>query len=180
MSWFDAKALRAGITAIVAAATLSACQVRPLYGEAGARSGGDSRLAAVAVEEVATRDAQQVRNHLIFLINGGQAETAEPRWRVNLGISSATTGALARQVSTTEDAAPTAATVTMTTLYVIADAGTGETVASGKRQVASSFDRPGQSFASARAQRDAEDRAARELAEQLRLAILQDLARVGP
>jgi len=50
-------------------------------------------------------------------------------------------------------------------------------VASGRRSISSSFDRPLQEFAAYRAQRDAEDRAARELADLLHLAVAQDLAR---
>ncbi len=67
--------------------------------------------------------------------------------------------------------------MTLTAAYTLSDATTGKTVASGKRSITSSFDRPLQEFAAYRAQRDAEDRAARELADLLRLAIAQDLAR---
>jgi LPS-assembly lipoprotein len=50
-------------------------------------------------------------------------------------------------------------------------------VSNGDRQFSASYDVPRQEFAAVRAQRDAENRAARELAELLRLAIAQDLSR---
>ena len=54
---------------------------------------------------------------------------------------------------------------------------TGKRIAAGKRNVSASFDRPRQEFARLRAERDAENRAARELAELLRLAIAQDMSK---
>lgn len=179
MSWCDVRTLRAGLAAAVAAAMLTGCQVRPLYSTASTSADAPARVASVAVKTVSTREAQQVRNHLIFLINGGAREAADARYQVSLGVTAMTTGALATQVADTTDYVPTASTVTMTSLYQINDTTTGESVASGKRQVMASFDRPRQEFAAARAERDAQDRAARELAEQLRLAILQDLERAG-
>ena len=72
---------------------------------------------------------------------------------------------------------PTAGTVTLTARYVLTETATGKAVTEGQRQIMSSYDRPFQEFAAARAQRDAENRAARELAELLKLALAQDLSR---
>ncbi|TIR45334.1 MAG: hypothetical protein E5X53_37300, partial [Mesorhizobium sp.] len=74
---------------------------------------------------------------------------------------------------------PTAGTVTLTANYVLTDAKTGKTIATGRRSIASSYDRPRQEFATYRAQIDAENRAARELADLLRLSIAQDLVKHG-
>ena len=52
-------------------------------------------------------------------------------------------------------------------------------MSTGRRQIASSYDIPRQEFAAVRAERDAENRAARELAELLRLALAQDLEKAG-
>lgn len=179
MSWSEAKALHIVMAVAAAATMLSACQVRPLYAPAAVSADAPARVASVAVKPVTTREAQQVRNHLVFFINGGAAEATDARYQVSLGVTSSTTGAMAVQVADTDDYVPTASTVTMTSIYTISDTETGDRVASGKRQVAASYDRPRQGFAAARAERDAQDRAARELAEQLRFAILQDLERAG-
>jgi LPS-assembly lipoprotein len=63
----------------------------------------------------------------------------------------------------------------LTSSYVLTKARTGEAVATGTRRISSSYDRSRQEFAALRAERDAENRAARELAELLRLAIAQDI-----
>jgi LPS-assembly lipoprotein len=49
-------------------------------------------------------------------------------------------------------------------------------VATGRRNMSSSIDVPRQQYAALRAQNDAQQRAARELAQLLRFAIAQDLA----
>jgi LPS-assembly lipoprotein len=91
-------------------------------------------------------------------------------------VSQSVQSAASVQVSANEDV-PTAGTVTLTAAYTLTDAKTGEQVASGRRSMSSSYDVPTQQFAAYRALRNAEDRAARELADLLRLAIAQDLAR---
>ena len=79
----------------------------------------------------------------------------------------------------TDENEATAGTVTLTASYALTDAKTGTTIATGKRSITSSFDKPRQEFASYRAQIDAENRAARELADLLRLSIAQDLVKHG-
>ena len=67
--------------------------------------------------------------------------------------------------------------MTLTATYVVTDITTGKQVAKGKRSIASAYDRPRQEFARRRAERDAENRAARELAELLQLAIAQEMSK---
>jgi LPS-assembly lipoprotein len=82
-------------------------------------------------------------------------------------------------VQIANDNEPSAGTVTLTADYVLTRKADGEVVATGRRQVSASFDRARQEFATLRAERDAQDRAARELAELLRLALAHDLERAG-
>ncbi|HHZ09222.1 MAG TPA: hypothetical protein GX405_10645 [Rhizobiales bacterium] len=164
---------------LLASLTLtSACTVRPLYSSAPATSGGTAtmagELASIAIKPVTTREAQQVRNHLTFLFYGGAAEPASPAYTLSLSVSSKIDVAASIQ-QTTEDEEPTAKTVTMVGRYWLL-AADGTQVAAGRRQITSSYDIPSQEFAALRAERDAQDRAARELAELLRLAVAQDLA----
>ena len=162
-----------------ALALTSACTVRPLYSSAPATSAGTAtmseELASIAIKPVTTREAQQVRNHLMFLFYGGGAEPANPAYTLTVSVSPRIDTAASIQW-TTEDEEPTAKTVTMRGTYRLT-AADGTQVASGRRQIASSFDVPGQEFAAIRAERDAKDRAARELAELIRLAVAQDIAR---
>ena len=62
---------------------------------------------------------------------------------------------------------------------MLTDAKTGVVVATGKRSIRHPSTCRRQEFASYRAQIDAENRAARELAEMLSLSVAQDLVRHG-
>ncbi|MDX8518978.1 LPS assembly lipoprotein LptE [Mesorhizobium dulcispinae] len=173
---------RAALCGLVASlALVSACTVRPLYSSApltvGSTVGAAAELASISIKPVGTRYGQQVRNNLIFAFSQGSGEPASPAYTLDLGVTELIESAAIVQVQTEEDE-PTAGTVTLTANYVLRDA-TGAVVAVGKRSIPSSFDRPRQEFAAYRAQIDAENRAARELADLLRLAVAQDLARHG-
>ncbi|PSM19018.1 LPS assembly lipoprotein LptE [Nitratireductor sp. StC3] len=151
----------------------SACTVRPLHGEASGSIGGAGGLGTIAVNPVKSRYAQEVRNHLIFGLNGGAGQPANPRYLLDLNVTSTFRSAASVQVARENE--PTAGAVVMSSRYRLVDAETGKAVANGKRSVNASFDKPRQEFAVVRAERDAENRAARELAEMLRVALAQDL-----
>lgn len=151
----------------------SACTVRPLYGEASGSIGGGGGLGSIAVNPVTSRYAQEVRNHLIFGLNGGAGQPANPRYLLDLNVTSTFRNSASVQVARENE--PTAGAVVMSSRYKLIDAETGKAVANGRRSVNASFDKPRQEFAAVRAERDAENRAARELAEMLRVALAQDL-----
>lgn len=162
------------------ASLVSACTVRPLYSDAPLSSasnvGAAEELASIAVKPVKTRYAQQVRSNLIFALTRGAGQPAAPAYSLDLGVTELIESAATIQVSRDQDE-PTAGTVTLTADYRLTEIATGKVVGTGQRSISSSFDRPTQEFASYRAQLDAENRAARELAELLRLAIGQNLAK---
>lgn len=161
-------------------ALVSACTVRPLYSNAPLSSGSsaNAELASIAVKPVKTRYAQQVRNNLVFGFGRGAGEPASPLYSLDLGVTETVESSALVQVGTDEDE-PTAGSVTLTASYTLSDMKTGVVISAGKRAITSSFDRPRQEFAAYRAQIDAENRAARELAEALQLSIAQDLVRHG-
>lgn len=165
---------------LLAMTAASACTVRPLYTDPAAPGGipADEAvgLRSIAIKPVQTRYAQQVRNHLIFGLNGGAGQPDNPLYALTLDITERKTAAAVVQRVTEDE--PTAGTMTITSNYTLIEARTGRIISRGKREIASSFDIPRQEFAAMRAVRNAEDRAARELAELLRLALAQDLARL--
>ena len=173
LSLAAASLLSAGLVAI------SACTVQPLYSD-GAVSNPSvtgsigSELSAIAVKPVINRVGQEVRNDLLFLFYGGKAEPAAPRYTLTISVSAYSEASANIQVNTVNE--PTAAIETVRATYKLVDS-TGKVVSNGDRQFSASYDVPRQEFAAFRAQRDAENRAARELAELLRLAIAQDLSR---
>lgn len=169
----------AGAVALVAAATaLSACTVRPLYSAAPLTYGAQppvDELASVIIKPVETRYGQEVRNHLIFMMGRGRGEPGQPRYSMQLNVTSVTESAA--QIQVADENEPSAATVTMKGFYKVTAVDGGDVVAEGEREVTSSYDVPRQEFAAIRAERDAQNRAARELAEALHLDVAQELSR---
>ncbi len=166
------------IALLGAAAIASGCTVQPLYGNAYSSTSTAAKVRNIEVSPVATREAQEVRNHLIFLFSGGQGTPPDPAYRMDILVSTGSTPAAIIQSGTAEQS-PTSSLLTMRADYSVRDNTTGQVVASGKRQIASAYDVPAQQFAALRALRDAEDRAARELAQLLQLAVAQQLATGG-
>ena len=89
----DVKFSRMAKIAVLAFVALGAagCQFQPLYSSNSGTTGPSGvALSQVSVSEVDTREAQQVRNHLIFLLSGG-ASPVNPSHDVKLRVSSSTT-----------------------------------------------------------------------------------------
>ncbi len=178
MSLSKGKMLAVALMAAAGLGAVSGCTVQPLHGSPGSlTSVQNSALSQVSILPVNTRVEQQVRNHLIFLLGGGAGEPANAVYGLDIGVTSQTQSSASVQPAAAVDREPTAGRVVMMSSYVLTDLSTGEVIAKGKRQASASFDRPRQEFAIVRAERDAQDRAARELAETLRLAVAQDLLR---
>lgn len=150
---------------------ISGCTFQPLYGSADYSNGqGSYALSQVSVANVDTRVGQQVRNHLIFLLQGGR-DNNETRYLVRLRVVSNDQ----RFTSVQRVRDRTAGNVTVRVSYELRDKFTYTRIADGNRVAVASYDRTEQSFANSRAVRDAENRAAKEAAEQVRLALAADL-----
>lgn len=166
------------VAAVGGLAIAAGCQARPLYGSGATLSSGATGaatpLSSISVKAVGSRPAQIVRNQLVFLLNGGAQPQASTRYSVGLNVTAETSSAA--YVQRTSEDEPTAGAVTMRGAYEITDNQTGEVIRTGSRQIVSSFDVPRQQFSALRAERNAQERAGRELAELLRLAIAQDLS----
>ena len=155
---------------------LAGCTVRPLHLDtASGPSARTAPLAAVSVAEVGDRIAQQVRNHLIFLLyQGGEASSA-PTHSARI---TATPSVQDVFVTTAPDGSTgiSAKRVTLTGTLTLTRIADGTVVADARRSATTSFDNTRQEFANLRAARDAEDRAAAELAERFRIVIAAALA----
>lgn len=172
----------AGVAFAISLTVGAGCTVRPLYSDAalqtGSLAGGEtmkSALASVAVKPPTNRVELEVRNHLIFLLGGDGGTPATPKYMVEQSVSSVTSGAAI--VQATVDSEPTAKQVTVRAVYSLKVVDTGQVIGRGDVSMSASFDVPRQEFAVLRAERDAQNRAAREVAELLRHKIAQDLSR---
>jgi LPS-assembly lipoprotein len=151
---------------------LAGCQVKPLYSE-GSQGNPAKALASIEISDADHRVEQEVRNALVFLTSGGAGEPANPEYRLALNVTSEVMGVLYDQESDTAGAGRAIVRAD----YNLTRADTGETVRSGNRSAVALVDFPEQEFAKVRATRDAEKRAATELAEIIRADIAAALGR---
>ena len=172
MSLSDARNLRlAGLAAgLCAALALTGCQVKPLY---ATNSGTAEAMAAIDFSEADDRIELEVRNNLVFLAGGGAGEPVDPQYDVDFNVTTRYIGVLLDL----KDDLPRAGRVELRVDFTLKRHDTGEILKTGKRRTVALVDYPGQEFAKVRATRDAENRAARELAELMRADIASWLGR---
>lgn len=137
---------------------LAGCQARPLYQDTNGETRG--ALAAIAYSEASSRVGLETRNRLIFLTSGGD-ETKTPQYTVDLIVSGGLEGVLLEEGADT----PNAGRASIVGTYTLKRISDDTVLKSGRRTAVALFDYPRQEFAKLRAGRDAETRAARELAE---------------
>ncbi|WP_420407735.1 hypothetical protein [Hoeflea sp.] len=143
---------------------LAGCQVQPLYGNLS----GESQSVTVARAE--TRVEQVVRNELVLGFGGEQSAGA---YTLDISATSTVSGILPGGI----DNEFSAARATVTAIYVLKATQTGEVVKRGTRTADAQFDLPSQNFAQERAKLEAETRAAKAVAAQVRADVAAALAR---
>ena len=148
----------------VARASAGGC-FQPLYGEA-AHPGLTADLRAIAVEPIKDRIGHYLGNDLIANLNGSGA-TPEPKYRltVTTSVGSAT------PTVTSQIQVANAATVTGTANYTLTPAGGGDAIVTGSATAVAVYDRTEERFANLRAQRDAEIKLAKSLADEIELRL---------
>jgi LPS-assembly lipoprotein len=169
---YSVQAKRFIVVAFAAALLLPAagCQVRPLY---ATNSAAAAALGAIAFSDAHDRVEQEVRNDLIFLTSGGAGEPANPQYDVDLQVKARTIGVLLELSSDT----PRAGRVEVKADFTLKRHDSGEVLKTGHRRSIALVDFSSQQFAVIRATRDAENRAAKELAELIRADLASWLGR---
>jgi LPS-assembly lipoprotein len=141
---------------------LTGCNYRPLYSNGADGKGVAVALAGIAIDEQKTRAGQIVRNNLISSFGSGGSSQYILRLvpdEKKQQISSDAVQKLTRQ------------RYRLNMKYELADVKSGETVASGSSFSNVSFDTVEQPIADLRAAENARERAAREVAEDIRLRL---------
>jgi LPS-assembly lipoprotein len=173
MWWLETSRLTRVLAALALAGLTAGC-FQPMYGDSSvvATAGLDGRLAGVRVRQIDTpngtplaRVGVGVRNELIYeLTGGGEPNSATHRLDVKL---SSTQLQVIVDVTT---ARPEIQNYGIDASYTLVDLATGKTVVSGQTFSRVSYDIPGQQqrFAGARGLRDAENRAAKVIADNIR------------
>jgi LPS-assembly lipoprotein len=155
---------------------------RPLYADvtasgmtvAGTESGVGRSLSQIDVEVLTTREGVQLRNDLLYALRGRGDLPDNANYRLTLSLSKSSSNVAIAAVS----GLSTAANLTMTASYtLLRNGGNSEALYTGRAVARASFDKGVQRFANIRAERDAEDRAARDLADQIRNGLAAYFAR---
>jgi LPS-assembly lipoprotein len=168
--------IAARLVAVVALAALTAGCFQPMYAEHADGTGLRDKLMTVELPPVdkpnASREARvgvAIRNSLAFKLYGN-ATGAPPLYKLVLKFSSGRSS----QMVDTNTGLPTSENYNLDEQFNLVEFATDKSVMTGSSFSHVSYDIPGsyQRFARARAFRDAEDRAAEEIAEhsQTRLA----------
>ncbi len=154
--------LRLAATAVIPLA-VSAC-FRPLYGSVG--DGGapvSAEFSAIQIDGLSGFLGHELRNELVFMLRGG-SEPATPRYRLDITSSEVETKPITDQQLGRSEAGILSFTVAFS-LFSLADK---KVLTSGRILAPIPYDRGNEPYATLRAQRDARQRGARLLAEQMR------------
>ena len=153
------------LLALAATAALAACTVQPVYAPGPSGASAPALLAHIAIDPVADRVGQMVRDKLIFALTGG-GRGADPLYKMHLTTTVSETALGLNRI----DTAPTYA-VTVAVTYEVSKIGSDEILVRSTSRGTASYDRVNQAFANVRARKDAEDRAAAVAADDIRLRL---------
>ena len=181
MSWFDSRhwffqpSRAAALAAAMLAPALAGCGYQPLYGSgfAGPQGSVADQMRAVDVALVPGRVGQEIRNELIFMDTGGR-EAAPPKYRLEIAMRESVQATLVNIQGT---AAGNIYQVNADfKLISIADQ---KVILNAKSGAQAQYQQEASTFANVRARRDAEDRAARVLADSIRTQVAAFLSQTG-
>jgi LPS-assembly lipoprotein len=157
------RLLAAGIFAVA----LGGCVFQPMYAQTPLFGSGPSLRDALRDVEVASingRIGNELRNDLIYELTGGEGNQVDAPFRLTLvaNVSSFS------PVIDTESGRPVSEMVSFDVTYKLHDVVRDRIVLTEQALARVSIDRSQQRFANVRAVRDAENRAAKVVAEQIR------------
>ncbi|MEZ5773457.1 MAG: LPS assembly lipoprotein LptE [Hyphomicrobiaceae bacterium] len=151
--------------ATLSAPILSACGFQPLYGTTAAGTSVGDAMAAIDIAPIPGRVGQQVRNELIFKTTGGGL-AAPPRFNLDIAIRES-----ARNMLVQLDGNSNGVMYSLDADFKLVRVADKETLLNAKASSQAAFQKVESIFANIRARRDAEDRAARVLADSIRTRV---------
>lgn len=168
------SASRLLLAAAMIAPLLAACGnsgFKPLYGAAGIGANADAKLAQVSINTIPGRVGQQIRNELIFQATGGGGEVQNPSLRLEVAIREGVTSTLVRI-----DGDSRSQIYNVEAKFQLIRISDKTVVLSGTSYGRASFERLTSIFSNVRAREDAENRAAKVVADDLKMRLSAHLA----
>jgi LPS-assembly lipoprotein len=162
-----AKSRARALAAILLAAALGGCMFQPMYAQTPLFGGGPSlneALRDVDVASIGGRIGNELRNDLIYELTGGQGNRTGAPYRLTLvaNVNSF------NPIIDTQSGRPVAQMLSFDIVYKLHDVVQDRIVLTEQALARVSIDATQQRFANLRAVRDAENRAAKVAAEQIR------------
>lgn len=171
--WALSKRLRL-VFALAPALLLAGC-LHPLYGTGGENGLIAEEMRAIEVAPIPARLGHYLGDELIFALNGTGSHVL-PKYKLIVTPAESVRTPLIDTVT----GIATSSTVSVSAHYVLQPIDGGKPVAKGTVFVAASYDRTSQRFSDMRAARNAEQRDARTMADQIRTQLAAALAkRIG-
>ncbi|CAN1569041.1 COG5468 Predicted secreted (periplasmic) protein [Rhabdaerophilaceae bacterium] len=152
------------------AGPLAAC-LQPVNAPQFAQGGMAAELAQVSVSRVEGYLGYIVKSELDFLLSNGQP-SSNGRYAMVVRISTGRASSIIESATNR----PQSVTLQAEAVYELRDTANGTIRASGKTFGSATYDRSVQRFANLRAQRDAEEKLGKSLAERLRIILISALA----
>ncbi len=144
---------------------------RPLYADPGSGGlGANEKLAKLEIAPIPGRVGQRIRNEIIFDSTGGAAPAA-PAYRLEIAVSESVTSTLVKL-----DGNAQGSTYTLDANFRIVRLSDKAVMLEGASYGRAAFEKFDSVFADVRARRDAEDRAARTVATDLKSRLAAFLA----
>ena len=135
---------------------------RPMYASTATGQPLEEKLAAVETAPIGGRVGQRVRNELIFQNTGG-GNPAPPAYRLEIAIKESLSAALVR---TTGES--TSSIYTLDASFTLVDIKSKQVILRGTSHARAAFDRFPSIYSNVRAREDAENRAAKDMANELK------------
>lgn len=146
---------------------LAACGFSPLYAESEDTLSVSAEMATVRIEPLRDRAGQQMHNFLRDRLNPN-GQPVSPSYQLSLQITESLS-----ELGVERDETATRANLKLTTDFLLRDAGSGAALLRGRSSSTTSYDILDDPFATTISERDARERALREVADdiQTRLAV---------
>lgn len=160
------------ILLMAVAVVLAGCGYKPLYGSSPGNAGVSTELAAVTIPEAADRTGQLIRNELVSTMKAG---TGGNKYALTLKVEEKNPGIIKKTLP-----AVTRQAVNLNVEYELMERASGNIVTSGKTFSSVSYDVIRQPFADMQAETDATERAALEVATDIRTRLAAYFAKQQP
>jgi LPS-assembly lipoprotein len=166
--WRAALTVVLGLLALAPA--ISGCGFQPLYGSSASGEGVAAGLASVDIALIPGRVGQVVRNELVFLQTGGRAPLP-PKYRLVVALRESSQPLLANDQGKTRSSI-----VGLDADFKLYTSGENKLLLTATANGRAAYQSVDSAFANTRASRDAEDRAARIVAQSIRSQVAAYIA----